>query len=108
MIADAMSVPIKDLNRILVIKLRHHGDVLMTSPVLSVLKAQAPHCEIDALVYADTVPMLEGHPALSQVHVIDRGWKALAPMAQFAAEWRTENRGDAQAELRRQPHHRSL
>ena len=88
MIADAMSVPIKALNRILVIKLRHHGDVLMTSPVLSVLKAQAPHCEIDALVYADTVPMLQGHPALAQLHTIDRGWKALAPMAQFAAEWR--------------------
>ena len=33
-----------------------------------VLKAQAPQAEIDALVYDDTAPMLEGHPALAQLH----------------------------------------
>jgi heptosyltransferase-3 len=76
------------LRRALVIKLRHHGDVLMTSPVLSVLKTQAPQCEIDALVYAETAPMLEGHPALAQLHRIDRRWKSLGPIAQLAAEWK--------------------
>ena len=52
MLADA--VPLADLRRALVIKLRHHGDVLLASPVLSVLKNHAPQVEIDALVYADT------------------------------------------------------
>ena len=48
----------------LVIKLRHLGDVLLTSPVFTVLKNHAPHLEIDALVYRDTEPMLSGHPAI--------------------------------------------
>jgi heptosyltransferase III len=61
------------LQRVLVIKLRHHGDVLLTSPVLSVLKRAAPQAEIDAMVYADTAPMLEGHPALAQLHLLPRG-----------------------------------
>jgi heptosyltransferase-3 len=82
------SVPFSTLRRALVIKLRHHGDVLLTSPVLSVLKAQAPQCEIDALVYADTVPMLDGHPALNTIHTIDRGWKQLGVFGQARAEWR--------------------
>lgn len=63
------------LKRVLVIKLRHHGDVLLTSPVFTVLKQHAPHAELDALVYADTAPMLGGHPAISQVFCIGRQWK---------------------------------
>lgn len=76
------------LRRALVIKLRHHGDVLLAAPVLSALKTAAPQCEIDALVYADTQPMLSGHPALTQLHCIDRNWNHLGPLAQLAAEWR--------------------
>ena len=82
------AIPFSELRRALVIKLRHHGDVLMTSPLLSVLKAQAPRCAIDALVYDDTAPMLEDHPALCQLHTIDRKWKSLGLLQQFAAEWR--------------------
>ena len=63
------------LRRVLVTKLRHHGDVLLASPVISMLKRLAPQCEVDALAYADTAPMLEGHPALAQLHLIDRDWK---------------------------------
>src|SRR5216683_1676308 len=63
------------LKRALVIKLRHHGDVLLVSPVFSVLKNRAPQLEIDALVYADTRDMLSLHPAIAHVHVVERGWK---------------------------------
>ena len=38
------------LRRVLVIKLRHHGDVLLTSPVLQALQEAAPQAEIDALI----------------------------------------------------------
>ena len=85
MVGDA--VPLEALRRALVIKLRHHGDVLLASPVFSVLKRRAPHAELDALVYADTAPMLAGHPAVARVHGIDRGWKALGPFGRAAAEW---------------------
>ena len=74
--------------RALVIKLRHHGDVLLASPVISLLKRVAPQCEVDALVYADTAPMLEGHPALAQLHLIDRDWKRQGLWSQAAAEWK--------------------
>lgn len=81
-------VPLSQLRRALVIKLRHHGDVLLTSPLLSVLKAQAPQCSIDALIYADTAPMLDGHPALDTIHTIDRRWKELGLIDRVVAEWR--------------------
>jgi heptosyltransferase-3 len=74
MVKDA--VPLGECSRALVIKLRHHGDVLLASPVLGALKARAPKLEIDALVYDDTAPMLEGHPALAKLHAVGRKWKA--------------------------------
>ena len=81
-------IPLSEVGRVLVIKLRHHGDVLLTSPVFSTLHARLPQCEIDALVYGDTSAMLTLHPAISQVHGIDRNWKKLGPLRQAAAEWR--------------------
>ena len=80
-------VPLGEVRRALVIKLRHHGDVLLSAPVFSVLKARAPQVEIDALVYADTAQMLTLHPAIDQVHTIDRNWKKLGPLGQASAEW---------------------
>ncbi|MEO7405171.1 MAG: hypothetical protein ABIU95_16035, partial [Burkholderiales bacterium] len=90
MVADAVDPA--QLARVLVIKLRHHGDVLLASPALSVLKARAPQAEIDALVYDDTRDMLDQHPALTQLHTIGRRWRTLGPLAQARAEfglWRT-------------------
>ena len=75
------------VKRALVIKLRHHGDVLLASPVFSVLKGRAPHVEIDALVYADTADMLTLHPAITQIHGVDRAWKHAGLAAQARAEW---------------------
>jgi heptosyltransferase-3 len=84
MVRDA--VPLGECARALVVKLRHHGDVLLAAPVLHVLKAHAPRLEIDALVYDDTTPMLAGHPALAQLHSIGREWRSLGPLAQLAKE----------------------
>ena len=84
--ADAIDV--SGLRRALVIQLRHHGDVLLASPVFAVLKRHAPALEIDALVYSDTRDMLDGHPAIAQVHVVDRHWKRCGIAARLAGEWR--------------------
>jgi heptosyltransferase-3 len=80
-------VDLQGVRRVLVTKLRHHGDVLLASPVFSVLKNHAPHIEVDALVYADTAPMLSGNPAISQLFGIDRAWKDSGLLAQAGAEW---------------------
>jgi heptosyltransferase-3 len=80
-------VDLQTVRRALVTKLRHHGDVLLSSPVFSVLKAHAPHLEVDALVYADTAPMLTGHSGVSRVYAVDRSWKRLGWLDQAGAEW---------------------
>jgi heptosyltransferase-3 len=82
------AIDLKSLRRVLVIKLRHHGDVLLTSPVFTVLKNRAPHLEIDALVYRDTQDMLTLHPAIDRIHSIDRDWKSRGLFAQARAERR--------------------
>ncbi|HEX3631789.1 MAG TPA: putative lipopolysaccharide heptosyltransferase III [Casimicrobiaceae bacterium] len=74
------------VHRVLVTKLRHHGDVLLASPVFTVLKRAAPAAEIDALVYAETAAMLAGHPAIAQLHLIDRDWKRQGLVRQARAE----------------------
>jgi heptosyltransferase-3 len=79
-------VPLAAVRRALVTKLRHHGDVLLASPVFSTLKHAAPHAEIDALVYRETAPMLEGHPSIAMLHTIDRDWKRQGLVTQAARE----------------------
>lgn len=86
MLKDA--VPLESLTRALIIKLRHHGDVLLASPVLTTLKQGAPSAEIDALVYDDTAPMLAGHPALAELHCIGRNWKKAGAVQRIKAEWK--------------------
>lgn len=76
------------VRRVLVVKLRHHGDVLLSSPVFTVLKNRLPEAEIDALVYDDTREMLTLHPSIAQVHSVGRRWRALPLPAKLAAEWR--------------------
>jgi heptosyltransferase-3 len=85
-LADAL-VP-ESLGRVLVIKLAHFGDVLLASPVLSVLKSHAPHAEVDALVYAETAPMLSDHPALARLFTIDRKWPQRGLFHRLGAELR--------------------
>jgi len=70
MLRDA--VPLGECGRALVVKLRHHGDVLLAAPVLTTLKSHAP--------------MFDGHPALSELHVVGRNWKALGAMERFSRE----------------------
>ncbi len=93
-VAPMLQSPVPDavdpqaLRRVLVIKLRHLGDTLLASPVFTVLKNRAPHLEIDALVYRDTAEMLTLHPAIDQVHTIDRAWKRLPLPRRLQAELR--------------------
>src|SRR5438034_17663 len=74
------------VHRVLVTKLKHHGDVLLASPVFTVLKRALPDAEVDALIYLETAPMLRDHPAIAQLHTIDRGWKRAGVLRQAKAE----------------------
>lgn len=93
-LASTLDHPLKDavdltsLSRVLLVKLRHHGDVLLTSPVFSVLKRYAPHLELDALVYGETRDMLTLHPAISNVFTVEKSWKRETPWGRLRHEWR--------------------
>jgi heptosyltransferase-3 len=80
------AINLASVRRVLVVKLRHHGDVLLSSPVFSVLRNRAPHAELDALVYADTRDMLAGHPAIANIHAVDRAWKRAGLLGQARLE----------------------
>lgn len=85
MLEDAINP--ERLRRVLVTKLARHSDVLLATPVFSVLKARVPEAEIDALVYTDTAPLLVHHPALHYVHTIARNI-AHGCAARLQAEWK--------------------
>lgn len=53
--------------RILLIKPDHLGDVLLTTPALHLLRQQAPHADIVALVGPWSVPILAGNPSLNRL-----------------------------------------
>ena len=58
----------KSFRRILVIKLRFHGDMLLTTPVISTLKQHYPDAKIDVLLYQDTIPILSENPDIHMLY----------------------------------------
>ncbi len=58
--------------RILVIKLGHIGDVLVTTPVISALKTAFPRAAVTALVNQGTEAMLQHNPHLDTLLVLRR------------------------------------
>lgn len=73
--------------RILVIKFRHHGDMLLTTPVIRSLKASCPAATIDVLLYEETRAMLACHPDINHIYAIDRSWKKQGVRHQLSQEW---------------------
>lgn len=74
------------VQRILVIKLRHFGDVLLITPVLSTLRANYPHALIDVLVYDSTDAMLVGNRDVYLAYTVDRNLKHQGLKAQYRGE----------------------
>lgn len=77
---------LSNVRKVLVVKLRHLGDVLLTSPVFTLLKKRLPLAQIDAYIYSDSFPMLEGHPAISQLIGYDRSIKKLSFFSRLKKE----------------------
>lgn len=62
----------------LAIKLRHHGDVLLSTALYRALAEHFPGIQVDVLIYKETTPLLENNPQVHRVLTIDRklkGWK---------------------------------
>ncbi len=59
-------------NRVLVIKLKQPGDVLVSTPVIGALKEAWPGCHLTCLVPKGSEDMVSGHPGLDELLVVDR------------------------------------
>jgi heptosyltransferase III len=66
---------LSSIQKILVIKLRAHGDVLLTTPVFSALKKRFPEAQIDGYIFKESEELLDQHPAISRLLCYDRKWK---------------------------------
>lgn len=70
-----------EINKILVIRLDHIGDVILTSPVFKALRNRYPHAEIVAMVGSWSVQVLENNKRdINRLMVYDAPWwKSVRP-----------------------------
>ncbi|MFN3480645.1 MAG: putative lipopolysaccharide heptosyltransferase III [Thermodesulfovibrionales bacterium] len=83
-----MNHPFTDIRRILVIKLRHIGDVLLTSPVFRALKETFPEAEVSVLVNGGTEEVLSGNPFIKEIITFDREIKKAPFVERYKEEIR--------------------
>lgn len=76
------------LRRVLVVKLRNHGDVLLSTPVFRALREALPDARIDAFINRETLPMLEGNPDVNGFVLLDRAARHRGLAARIGEEWR--------------------
>ena len=74
--------------RILVIKLKQPGDVLVSSPVLTALKEAWPQARVSYLVPKGTEEMIADHPLLDRLYVVDRREGSWSQALSFLRELR--------------------
>lgn len=83
----------KQPTSILLIKLRHHGDILLTTPVARMLKAHFPKAPIDVLLYQGTDVLLKNNPDIRRTYSLDRkqkGWRKIWHQLQLLRQLRSE------------------
>jgi ADP-heptose:LPS heptosyltransferase len=64
----------REPKRILLIRLEHIGDVLLTTPAFRALRKRFPNAQIDVLVREFTAPVLKGNKNISNVIVWNAPW----------------------------------
>ncbi|MBC8183955.1 lipopolysaccharide heptosyltransferase II [candidate division KSB1 bacterium] len=63
----------KPPQKILLIRLSSIGDILLTTPVIRVLKLTFPNCTIDFVVKNQFAELLENHPSLNRLYKLEKG-----------------------------------
>lgn len=76
----------RGIRNILVIKLRHLGDVLLTVPVFRALRENFPDARISALVNSGTEDVLKGNPLIDEILLFERTIKGLSPPRRYLNE----------------------
>lgn len=65
-------IEFQNVNKILIIKLRAIGDVLLSTPVIENLKTTFPHIQIDFIVEKFAGDVLKGNPWLTKIHTFSK------------------------------------
>ena len=78
-----------EVRKILLVRLRSIGDTVLATPSVSALKRFLPHVEVDLLVEDWVAPLLNNHPHLNKVVVLERG--GFMTRARVARELRAAN-----------------
>lgn len=76
----------KNIKKILVIKLRHIGDVLLTVPALAAIREEFPQAHISVLVNSGTEETLTGCPFINDLIIFDRKTKGLPFIKKYLEE----------------------
>jgi heptosyltransferase-3 len=76
----------KNVRKILVLKFRHIGDVLLIIPTIRALKETFPEASISVAVNAGTEAVLSGHGLIDELIVFDRSVKKLPILQKIAKE----------------------
>lgn len=74
------------VRKILVIKLRHIGDVLLAVPVFRALREHFGDAHISALVNSGTEDVLRGNPLINEMLLFERSVKGLSPLKRYLKE----------------------
>jgi lipopolysaccharide heptosyltransferase II len=88
--AQPLSAPVWDwskVRKVLLVRLRSIGDTVLATPSALALKRFLPNAEIDILVEDWVAPVLEDHPHISNVIVLEKG--GLIARARVARELRS-------------------
>jgi heptosyltransferase-3 len=75
-----------NIKRILVVKLRHIGDVLLTVPVFRALRETFTGAKITALINSGMEEVLTGNPSVDRIIVFDRAIKSLPLLRRYQKE----------------------
>jgi len=65
-----------NIRKILLVRLDHLGDILMTTPAIRALRKSLPKAEIHLLVREDTLPAVELNPYLDRIITFNAPWTA--------------------------------
>ncbi|NNF84036.1 MAG: hypothetical protein HKM29_02650, partial [Deltaproteobacteria bacterium] len=76
----------RDIRSIVVFKLRHIGDVLLSTPAFHALRGAFPGVRIAAVVNEGTQDMLSGNPDIDRILVFRRGRRNAGGKSRFGEE----------------------
>lgn len=85
---NQLPLNLERFRRILFIRLRNIGDVLLMVPMVRAFREAFPRAYMAALVNAGTEEMLTGNPLLDEVLIYDPRWKKFSFRQKMAAEVR--------------------